>query len=197
LDRTTGTKLPGADQRFPPGMQRRVGGCLGHQTGAVGVDEGGGDPAVGGTCGGSELAAIGEPEGSSLNRVADTARRSRLVGRGDVSAVDGRSNRLGASTPQPLAVELAAFCWVAATLSPILAGVRLARSAPVRRPTGGSRTVAIHNHRLKPPRMLRPAGTPKLVVGPSQRNDGRRRAPARTEGTPCIAASRNIALAHQ
>jgi hypothetical protein len=133
--------------------------------------------------------------GSGSDRVADTARRSRLVGREDVSAVSGRSNRLGGLDPQPLAVELAVFCWVATTLSPILAGVRLARSTPVRRPTGGPRTVASHNHRLKPPRMFRPAATPKLVVGPSQRNGGRRSAPARTEGTPCGAAGRNRALA--
>ena len=163
-------------------MQRRVGGCLGHKAGGVGVDEGGGGPAVGGTVRRSDLAAVGGPGGSSSDRVADTARWSRLVGREDVSAVDGRSNRLGGLDPQPLAVELAVFCWVAATLSPILAGVRLARSAPVRRPTGGSRTVAIHNHRLKPPRMFRSANRPKLVVGPSQRNDGRRSAPEGPKG---------------
>ena len=38
----------------------------------------------------------------------------------------------GGLDPQSLAVELAVFCWVAATLSSILAGVRSARSAAPR-----------------------------------------------------------------
>src|SRR6266498_2981548 len=36
-------------------------------------------------------------------------------------------------------------------------------------PSTGSRTVASRNHILKPPRMFRPAGGPKLLTGPSQR----------------------------
>ena len=35
--------------------------------------------------------------------------------------------------------------------------------------SSGSRTVASHNHSLKPPRMFRPADGPKLLTGPRQR----------------------------
>jgi hypothetical protein len=99
LYRTTDTRLPGADQRFPPGMQRRVGDGLGHQTGAVGVDEGGGGPAVGARRAAAILLPSENQRGSSSDRIADTARWSRRVGREDVSAVSGRSNRLGGLDP--------------------------------------------------------------------------------------------------
>jgi hypothetical protein len=184
-------------------MQRRVRDGLGHQTEAVGVDEGGGDPAVGACAAAAILLPSEDQRRSSSDRVADTAHRPRRVDREDVSAVAGRSNRLGGLDPQPLAVDLAVFCWVAATMSSILAGARLARPTPLRRPTGGSRTVASHNHRLKPPRMFQPAGTPRLVVGPSQRKGGRRSAPARTgkdrQGPKgrLVVLGRNTALARQ
>jgi len=107
------------------------------------------------------------------------------------------SNRLGGLDPQPLAVDLGRRLLLGrgdVVLEPRKGAVgrSAARSAPRR-----SRTVASHTHRLKPPRMFRPANRPKLVVGPSQRFGGRRSASARTEGTPCVAVGRNIALACQ
>jgi hypothetical protein len=56
--------------------------------------------------------------------------------------------------------------------------------------------VASHNHRLKPPRMFRPADAPKLVVGPTSAM-AEEEGTGRTEGTPCGAAGSNTALARQ
>jgi len=84
----TDTRQPGADQRFPPGMQRRVG-----MASVTEPEPSGSTRAVVilplGPVRRQRSSAVGGPLGAAV-RVADAARRSRRVGGEDVSAVDGR-----------------------------------------------------------------------------------------------------------